>query len=144
MAKYLLEKDERAKEIIAAKYEKNGYVFHPKKGIMDINEIMVVNPSMIESLLAIKWDRSFHRLMKLAIKFIEDEDATEDDARIVLDEAEKQKEILLNKYKKYFKKGKVKLYLEKIRVLEKEISKKLLLMQEILQKEEVKEKHRSR
>lgn len=76
---------------------------------------------------------------------INDDDATSDDAQIVLDEAELVKEILINRYNKYFKLEKEQLLLKKIHVIENEMRMKMVAIKQKAQYlEQQEELHRGR
>lgn len=147
MPSYLIKKDKKTNQIVAMEYELTGYQFHPKNAQFNVKEITIIDPGLTDTLLSVKFERAFHKLMSVALTHIADEDATSDDTRIILGEAEKLKEILLKRYAKYIKKEKQKLFLEKIRVLEKELNKKLVYLsmeENKLEMEEEKSHHRSR
>ena len=55
---------------------------------------------------------------------IDNDDSTDDDADIVLDEAELVKQILENKYRKYINYEKEQLFLKKVRIIENQIQMK--------------------
>ena len=102
----------------------DGYIFRPKlsnNSFIKVNEVKVVDSDMTEKIFTIKFEKSFRKLITLAMQVINDDDATDDDARIVLDETELVKEILLNRYEAYLSRAKEELFLKKIRVIEQEM-----------------------
>ena len=79
---------------------------------------------MIDKLLSSNFERYFRRLVALAMSVIDNDDSTDDDADIVLDEAELVKQILENKYRKYINYEKEQLFLKKVRIIENQLQMK--------------------
>ncbi len=124
MANYRVARYNSAGNILTYE-ETDGYVFNPKHGgKIKVKKLTVVDNEMIDKILSMKFDKRFRRLVTLAIGVLENEDADEGDANIVLGEAQLVKEILENKYKKFLKHEKTRLFLEKIRVIEKQLEMK--------------------
>ena len=134
---------ERAKSIKGL----DGYRFKPKnnEGYLNVSEVTVVDNSMIDTILTIKFDKAFKRVVAMALKVINDEDADEGDTTIVLDEAELVREILLNRYQKYISKEKEVLFLKKLRLIENEMRlKQVAIKQKAIALKEEKSKGRGR
>ena len=68
-----------------------------------------------------KFDKAFNRVVRLALRVINDDDATGDDCEIILGEVELVRQILLNRYQKYINQEKEKLFLKKLRLIENEM-----------------------
>lgn len=139
MASYLIKKDDRTNAIVCMEYELLGYKFNPKKtgkAYLDVKEVTVVNPDLIENILTLKFEKRFKRLLAMAIHVQQDDDASEEDTTIVLDEIELVREILLNKYQNYLKRSKEETFLKKLRIIENEMRIKQLYIKEVNQAKE--------
>ena len=122
MASYLLNKKNKNESILDFD-DIEGYTFRPKKSnnYLNVDNVKIVNKDMIDRILTIKYEKAFKRLVSLAMSVLENEDASSEDTRIVLDETELVREILLNKYQKFLTQEKEKLFLKKLRLIENEM-----------------------
>ncbi len=123
---YLVKKDRIIKKVIDIENIDNGYKFTPKKSLK-IKEINVIDPSMIESILTIKFNKVFNKLLNVSIDVINDEDSTSDDTAHVLGEVERLRGILLNKYHRFLTQEKEELFLNRLRYLENELKSKMYM-----------------
>ena len=120
---YLINKNHRDESVVSIR-ELDGYKFKPKKikdSYIKVSEVTIVDRVMIDKILTMKFDKSFKRLVTLAMNVINDEDATDDDVQIVLGEAELLREILENRYQKFLGYEKEQLLLKKLRVIDNEM-----------------------
>ena len=100
---------------------------------------------MIEKILSMKFDKAFKQLVAFALRVINDEDADDDIAMMVLDEVELVRQILLERYHKYINKEKEQLFLKKLRIIENEIRvKQLKIKQKAIYLEQQEEKSHGR
>ena len=146
MAGYLVNKNHNDLAVVAIK-DLDGYKFKPRNcgNHVKVSQVTIVNGVMIDRILTIKFDKSFKKLVAMAMHVINDDDSTSDDAQIVLDEAELVKEILINRYNKYFKLEKEQLLLKKIHVIENEMRMKMVAIKQKAQYlEQQEELHRGR
>lgn len=122
MASYLINKKHKDDSIL--KFDGiEGYTFHPKskETYLKVNEVKIVDKKMIDKILTMKYEKTFQKLVKLAMSVIDDEEASSEAASIVMDEVELVREILLNKYQKFLSQEKEELFLKKLRVIENEM-----------------------
>lgn len=124
MAYILSKNDEKLSLYSTPNFE--GCEFKPKKDktIISVNKVLVVDKSLTDNILSIKFNDKFKTLLKYAMYVINDEDATSTDTAIVLDEVAMLKGILLNRYQKFLSKEKERLFLEKLRLIENQIRSK--------------------
>ncbi len=143
MAGYLVNKNHNDLAVVAIK-DLDGYKFRPRNrgNYVNVSQVTIVNGIMIDRILTLKFDKAFKRLVAMAMQVINDDDATSDDAQIVLDEAELVKEILINRYNKYFKLEKEQLLLKKLHVIENEIRMKMVAIKQKAQYLEKQEQQR--
>ncbi|MGM9835064.1 MAG: hypothetical protein ACI31M_04740 [Bacilli bacterium] len=152
MAKYLIRKDKETNQIVYMEYDLHGYKFNPKKknnnAYIEVNEVTIYNKTMIDAILTTKFNRTFKKLVVMAKRVIEeDEDATDDEIAICLDEVELVRQILVSKYESFLNHEKEQLFLKKLRLIENELRVKQILIKEkalFLQEQEELEHHHTR
>lgn len=126
---YYIYKKGEDRSIVCLDYDKiSGYTFTPKNNIkydgVKVNQVVVINPTMIEKVLKRKIKNKLDLYLKLIMKFIESDEEDSGSYREALDDLSKYKSIVLHKYKKYLDEKYLKLLLKKISILEFELTKK--------------------
>lgn len=126
MASFLLKKDEKTNEIILMDCEGKGYTFTPgnkTKNHLKVNQITIIKPSMIDAILTTKFDKKYRKLLMIVFNILQssDEETTNSDIMIVLDEVAKLREIILHKYQKFLSHEKEEKFIKQLRVLENEL-----------------------
>lgn len=136
MNKYLLVKDNHARRFTNIDYHKlDGFKFNPKNrvennGIM-VNEMVLINPSFIESVLKRKTKKKLELYLRFIISLIENEsDASSDDLREALDGLVRYKGIVENKYRRYLDERYANMLIKKIELLEQELKTKIIYYKE--------------
>ena len=126
--RFLVIKNKDSKVIKYFEYDKlNGYKVHPKQNVrftnaINVNKMVIINPSLIEKIIDRKIKHKFNSLINLLSFVYENEDAsTTDGLDLALNEAEKFRIETINKYKEYLTEEKLKLMEKKIENLEDEI-----------------------
>ena len=147
MASYLINKKHKDDSVVSIN-ELDGYKFKPKPGkgnYIRVNEVTIVDRVMIDKILSMKFDKSFKQLVALALVVINDDDADDAAAEIILDEVELLRQILLNRYQKFLSYEKEQLFLKKLRLIENEIRvKQIQIKQKAIYLEQQEEKTRGR
>ncbi len=143
MASYLINKKHHDESIVSFK-DVDGYTFKPRSkndSYIKVKAVKIVDKVMIDKILTMKFDKLFRQVVAMAMHVINDEDASEDDAQIVLDEVELVREILLNRYQKFLNYEKEQLFLKKLRLIENEMRlKQVKIKQKALYLEQMEEK----
>ena len=136
MNKYLLVKDNHERRFTNIDYNKlDGFIFNPKNnvennGIM-VNEMVLINPSFIESVLKRKTKKKLELYLRFIISLIENEsDASSDDLREALDGLVRYKGIVENKYRRYLDERYANMLIKKIEILEQELKTKIIYYKE--------------
>lgn len=126
--RFLVIKNKDSKTIKYLEYDKlDGYKIHPKNNIrftnaINVNRMIFINPSLIEKIVDRKIKHKFNNLINLLSFVYESEDAsTSDGLDLALNEAEKFRMEIINKYKSYLTEEKLDLMKKKIDILEDEI-----------------------
>lgn len=146
---YKLHKNETNKELLNFENKKlDGFEFTPKHTNeymgMEVNKMVVINPSFVEKVLKKKIKRKLDLYLQFIVSVIDDEDTDPSNLRYVLDDLERYRRTIINKYQRYLEEKYINLLLKKIDLLQNEIKTKLLYMKEPIIKEEEKETRRSR
>lgn len=127
MASFLLRKDEKESEILSMDYDAKGYTFKPRAKMRDnyilVNHIKLVNPLMIDGILTAKFNKKYRQLVMIVFNILQssDEETTEGDIMIALDEIAKLRVIILNKYQKFLSHEKEEKFVKQLRILENEL-----------------------
>lgn len=130
---YLIKKNDKTQEVVYLDYDINGYVFTPKNNgetSLTVNKVIIVNPSMIDKILTIKFNTLFKKITMEALKIIYDDDSGEDAAMLVLDELKRLRGIVTHKYQKFLSNEKEAIFLKKIKQLENELKVKIMMTRE--------------
>ena len=127
---YLIVKDKDNKSVTYFEYDKiEGYNLKPKntpfKDCIHVNKMIIVNPSLIDTLVTKKINNRFKKLIKLISYLYEENDETGEGYRLALNEISKYRMELINKYKSYLSEEKLKLLDNKLSILEEEVNLKL-------------------
>ena len=103
--RFVVTKDEITQTITYKEYDNfKGYDVKPKnklskEDIINVDEMVIINPSLIEKLISKKCKKTLERILKF-ISFIYDDDETgEESVELALNEIAKFKELLDTKYK---------------------------------------------
>ena len=121
---YYISKDIKTGEILYLEYNKSGYQVNPKitkKDAIEVNKIVFVSPTLTQKLLKKKINNKISKLLLELNTFYEDDSGDTDSegirVRNQLKEAEKLKEYLINKYKKFLDSKYCSLTLKKIQII---------------------------
>lgn len=146
---YKLHKTNDNKNLLDLKDGKiDGFRFAPKYTNeymgMEVNKMVVINPSLIEKVLKKKIKRKLDLYLQFIVSVIDDEDTDPSNLRYVLDDLERYRRTIINKYQHYLDEKYINLLLKKIEVLNNELKTKLIYMRKPIEKEEEKENNRTR
>ena len=137
---YKLHKDNDNKNLTNLKENKiNGFEFTPKHTNeymgMEVNKMVVINPSFIEKVLKKKIKRKLDLYLQFIVSVIDDEDTDPSNLRFVLDDLERYRRTIINKYQRYLDEKYINLLLKKIELLSNEIKTKLIYIKEPIEEE---------
>ncbi len=125
--KFIITKNAKTDQITYMEYEKiKGLNFNPKKNLkfedmINVNQMIIINPSFIEKIIDRKCKKKLESILKMLSIIFENDDESGEALDIALDELEKFKSIVRNKYAEYMDKKKYDLLIKKIEILESEI-----------------------
>lgn len=129
MASYLIKKDKKNNEIVYMSYDFDGYTFKPKnkKDRLNVNNVLIVKPAMIEKILYIKFNKIYMNLSNVVLNYLASDDEVDDGTcEIMLSEIDRIKSIYKMQYEKYLRKMENIDFLEKLEFLRKELEIKQL------------------
>ncbi|MBQ8891943.1 MAG: hypothetical protein IJ068_03655 [Bacilli bacterium] len=127
--RYLIIKEKNKKEVMYFEYDKlNGFNMTSKnkniklKDAINVNKMVIINPSFIEKLINKKINSKIKKLVDLIGTIYEsDDDDPAGSLMQALNEVEKFKREMINKYLNYMTKEQINLLEKKIGILETEV-----------------------
>lgn len=133
--RYYVVKDKKDKSITYFEYDKiDGYDITPKKNVkiedaINVNKIVIINPTLANKVAKKKIDLKFRKLVELLNIIFESDDDTGEAYHQGLDEVERLKEELIDKYKKYLDSEEYDTMEKKLGILEHELKIRLFYLE---------------
>ena len=125
--RFVIKKDAETDVITYMEYEKlKGLKMKPKRDanfedMIKVDEVVVINPSLIEKLISKKCTRNFKKIVKM-MSIIYDDDSDDDSGyMLILDEIERFRNLIISKYKEYMEEKEYNTLLKKLNLLKQEI-----------------------
>lgn len=137
--RYLIVKNKNDKAITYFEYDKmDGYDLSPKKGIkimdaINVQKIVIINPSLANKVAKKKVDLKFRKLLQLLNTIFESNDETGSAYHQGLNELEKLRQELIDKYKKHLEADEFDTMEKKLGILEHELKIRLFLIDKQLE-----------
>lgn len=134
--KYFVVKEKNNKTITYFEYDKmEGYDLSPKKGMkiedaINVNKVVIINPSLAEKVAKKKLNLKFRKLLQLLNIIFETDDDTGTAYHQGLDEVNKLRVELLNKYRKHLSEEEADLMDKKLDILEQELKVRLFYLEQ--------------
>ena len=127
---YLIVKEKNKKAITYFEYDKiSGFNMTSKnknlklKDAINVNKMVIINPSFIEKLITKKINMKMKKLIDLIANIYEsDDDDPAGSLMLALNEVEKFKREMINRYLEYMTKEQLRLLDKKIKILEAEVT----------------------
>jgi len=143
---YVLVKEQYTNDVVYIDYKKKkGFKFTPLNKIkydgIVVNKMIVIKPNFIEKVLKKKIKRQLDTYLQYIVNVLDNND--DDDGsklNIVLDQIDRYKKVVMNRYRDYLEEKYIELLLKKLGVLEKEV--KLKQLYNTMQPEEKKSTRR--
>ena len=126
--KFLVVKNKDDKTIKYFEYNKiKGYQLKPKNTVkfedaINVDKMILINPTLIEKMVDKKTKRKFEQLVNLVSVACESDDDSGKCLYLALNEVEKFRMEIINKYKAYIKQEKLELLEKKLAILEDELN----------------------
>ncbi|MDD2181455.1 MAG: hypothetical protein PHW32_03695 [Bacilli bacterium] len=131
---YILMKKTNKKETFYIDYEKmDGYKVTPKNKVkydgIIVNKLIVIKPSFTKKLLIKKSKRKLEEYLQYIINIMDNDDSTDSgELNRALNSLERYRRTVMNTYRMYLDDKYYKLLLQKIDLIEQELSKKLYII----------------
>ena len=125
--KYVIKK--KNDEIRLANYnvKLEGLSVKPKNNIKNqsikVGKVVLVDDSLQEEFIRKRINRKIDKIINFMLRILNDDGTSEDDSGIVLDELNRLKGIVINKYRSYMKESEYKSILAKLILIEEEFKK---------------------
>ena len=122
--RYVIEHKGEEKKLTYHNVKIVGLSVTPKNNVKDLtikaDKIILIDPNLCETYIRRRINKKIDKVIKFMIKILNDEDTTDGVAGLVLDEVNKLKGIIINKYKEYMLESEYKTLLTKLILIEEE------------------------
>lgn len=125
--KYVIEKNGKDMKLVYYNVNMVGLNVEPKNGVPGLTikakKVILVDPELRDAYIKQRINKKIDRVIKFMLRILNDEDTTEGDVGMVLDEINKLKGIVIKKYREYMKVSEYKALLTKLIIIEEEFKK---------------------
>lgn len=125
--KYVIDKNNSKFKLMYYNVSMVGLDVTPRNGASGVTikakKIILIDPSLRESYIRQRINKKIDKVIEFMLRILNDEDTTEGDVGMVLDEIAKLKGIIINKYREYMIESEYKSFLTKLIIVEEEFKK---------------------
>jgi len=125
--KYVIDKNQEKMKLMYYSIKMEGLDVKPKNNVKNLNikarNVKIVDSKLRESYIKQRINKKIDKVISFMMKILNDDDTTEDDVGMVLDEINRLKGIVINKYKEYLNASEYKSLLTKLIMIEDEFKK---------------------
>ena len=122
--KYVIEHDQEGKRLSSYNVNIEGLEVNPINEVpnqsLKVGSVTLVDEYLRESFIKQRINKKLDKIIKFILRVLNDEETSEDDGALVLDEINRLKGIIINKYRKYMKDSEYKTLLTKLILIEEE------------------------
>ena len=148
MKSFIIRRLKKSLELDKPLEELEGFRYVPKisHNELKIKEIIIVNPSLIDSLIKISFDKKYKKVLEFYLKTLseEDDNGTDTNLMMALDELARLRNIIIRKYQKALSKKTLEKLLKKLKILENEIRIKLIDYKMMLEQQKVPDREKGK
>ena len=129
--RFILQKKPMKKAITVEEFETlKGLSVSPKKdfkfdGMINVSKVTIDNPDLIKTYINKKCNRNMDKILKILKLLFDDESGDPSPAMLALNEIEKFRQLIINKYQKYMSKKEYNILIKKLEILELEVTERL-------------------
>lgn len=126
MKKYVIEENNSNMKLLYYNVEVIGMNVTPKDNPnykISAKKLTIVDPELRNSYIKQKINKKVDKVIKFMLRILNDDDTSDEDAFLVLDEISKLKGIIINKYKEFMIESEYKALLTKLIIIEEEFKK---------------------
>lgn len=125
--KYVIDKKQEKMKLMYYDVKMDGLDVEPINNVKNLNikakKVKLVDKKLRESYIKQRINKKIDKIISFMMRIINDDDTSEDDVGIVLDEMNRLKGIIVNKYKEYINASEYKSLLSKLIMIEDEFKK---------------------
>lgn len=125
--KYVIEKKGKDLKLVYYNVKMVGLDVTPKNSVPGLTikaqKIILIDRELTDAYIRQRINKKIDKVIKFMLRILNDEDTTEGDVGMVLDEIEKLKGIIIKKYREYMKVSEYKALLTKLIIIEEEFKK---------------------
>ena len=125
--KYIIEKNNEDVKLMYYNVNITGLSISPKNESNSVSikakEVTLVDTNLQDAFIKERINRKIDKIIKFMLRILNDEGTTEDDTGMVLDEINRLKGIIINKYRKFMIESEYKSILTKLILIEEEFKK---------------------
>ena len=125
--KYVIEKNNEKQKLTNYNINIVGLNVTPKNEVPGLNikakKVVLIDSDLRDSYIKQRIDRKIDKIIKFMLRILNDDDTTEEDTGLVLDEINRLKGIVINKYREYMLDSEFKSLLTKLILIEEEFKK---------------------
>ena len=125
--KYVIEKNNDKQKLANYNINLVGLNVTPKNEVPGLNikakKVILIDSNLRDSYIKQRIDRKIDKIIKFMLRILNDDDTTEEDTGLVLDEINRLKGIVINKYREYMLDSEFKSLLTKLILIEEEFKK---------------------
>ena len=125
--KYVIDKQADDKKLMYYNVKVNGLSVNPVNNVENLNikanKVIIVDKELTDSFIKQRINKKIDKIIKFMLRILNDEGTTEEDSGLVLDEINRLKGIVINKYREYMIDSEYKALLTKLILIEEEFKK---------------------
>ncbi len=125
--KYIIDKNNNDLKLMYYNVNMVGLNVIPKNDVPGLsikaNKVVIIDKDLTDSYIKQRINKKIDKIIKFMLKILNDDGTTEDDTGLVLDEINRLKGIIINKYKNYMEEAEYKSLLTKMILIEEEFKK---------------------
>ncbi len=133
MASYFIKKNKPSKTILIKSIDFDvSYKINPKmkdNAKIKITEINIINKGIIDDIITKKILSNYERIFKMVYLYTNNDDSTDNDARMCLDEINYLRSVIDTKYRTYLSLEKYKYLMDELYSLNAAVNKKIIINQ---------------
>lgn len=125
--KYVVEHKQETKKLMYYNVRMTGLEVEPKNGVSGLTikakKVLLVDDGLQKEYIKKRINKKIDKIIKFMLRILNDDDITSDDSGMVLDEINRLKGIVINKYKAYLTNTEYKKIITKLIIVEEEFKK---------------------
>ncbi len=126
---YAIIKTSNKVEIYLNESNVNGFHIKPQNNIeyegIEVSKLTVIEPLLIENVLKRKITNKLDAYLKYLYGVLNDDDTDPDDLNLVINDLQRYKQIIMNRYAKYLDPYYIRMLLSKVKLVEDELKRKI-------------------